>query len=367
MIDRLKTAFGVVVALLLFSSTGSAKKAKRWTYPRPQWPVPQHRMDPEPCRMFLWNAVSAERFCECTRLLKFTADRTLWEDSHQQLWLRIPFTSPLLRLFPCQQHSLTRCAKCGHDYRAHVERTRQRRKGRPYDQHVKQQQQQSSRRGAAVFSKDYRGASVFSDKKKKSKPKRRGAAPAASITSAIASASGAGSGSYGSSGADDDDDAAESFVGWRRRLAVLAEAQRATLLQLSGHHVTSAQARAGFKAQHDRRVQAEAAEEKRRRRNRSSSSSSSSIERWVVGRKDYGSNRRLGGDRRQRRRGRRAGDGGGGGGGGSSGGVGVANGSGVSSRGGDGRGRSSRGRGYTEDETAQRNLRAFDPMEYIQI
>lgn len=36
-------------------------------------------MDPEPCSFFMWNMASAARFCECSRLLEFTADKTLWE------------------------------------------------------------------------------------------------------------------------------------------------------------------------------------------------------------------------------------------------------------------------------------------------
>ncbi|CAN0188123.1 unnamed protein product, partial [Ectocarpus sp. 8 AP-2014] len=105
----------------------------RPAHSRPQWPVPGHRMDAVPCRLFVWNVASAARFCECSRHLESVADQTLWEDSHGQLWLRIPFSSPLLRLFPCQQHSLTRCARCGHEYRAHVEHTLKRHKDGNYD------------------------------------------------------------------------------------------------------------------------------------------------------------------------------------------------------------------------------------------
>lgn len=54
-------------------------------------------------------------------------------DSHRQLWLRIPFSSPLLTLFPCQQHSLSRCVKCGHEYREHVRWASEKRKDRPFD------------------------------------------------------------------------------------------------------------------------------------------------------------------------------------------------------------------------------------------
>eukprot|EP00903_Cladosiphon_okamuranus_P012100 g11355.t1 len=336
---RLKPVLGLVAFILSLCIT-SGKKAKRWTYPRPQWPVPQHRMDPEPCGFFLWNMASAARFCECSRLLESTADKTLWEDSHRQLWLRIPFSSPLLRLFPCQQHSLTRCAKCGHEYRAHVEHALRKTKDRPYDKVVlKMTQQARTKKGIPCF-QDYRGASVFSAKKNA----RRGGTVSGPAAAGLDGGDNS-SGNDGKFGADDD--AEDFFVGWRKRLAVLAEVQRGTLLQQSGVHVTSAAARATFKAERDARLKAEASAER---------------------------------TDRKRGRGARTGDGGGGTrsdrygdgrrgasgsvGGGGRGGGGVRRGRSDRARRGGG-GVDSRGKGETEDEVAQRNLRAFDRMEYI--
>ncbi|CAM9477601.1 unnamed protein product, partial [Scytosiphon promiscuus] len=263
LLDRAKPLLGAVLFLLSLC-TGLAKKSKRWTYPRPQWPVPGHRMNPEPCRLFVWNAVSAGRFCECSRLVESAAKKTLWKDSHGQLWLRMPASSPLLKLFPCQQHSLSRCAKCGHDYRAHVENTIRKRKDQPYDKAVRLFQEAAERKsrrkgGDAAAIQDFRGASVFSDKRKPRRdPARRDPARRASFgglrrwgsnsdiptpNGETATAAAAATASDGSSptGRQSRGDSSSSksnapsgsggggggnlgnSVAWRRRLAVLAE------------------------------------------------------------------------------------------------------------------------------------------------
>lgn len=150
---------------------------------------------------------------------------------------------------------------------------------------------------------------------------------------------------------------------WRKRLAVLAEAQRAALLQTSGIAVTSETARSAFKAVHDEKVNAEAAQEKRenkRQRRRGSDgggdgsakagrrTSSSRVREDVGGERygDGGERLRSGGGVSDRRGGARRGGARG-------------------SRGGGGRGNSSRRKGETEDEVALRHLRAFDRIEYI--
>eukprot|EP00752_Nemacystus_decipiens_P011653 g10343.t1 len=342
---RLKPLFGLAVLLIVpFITLG--KKAKRWTYPRPQWPVPEHRMDAEPCRFFVWNMASAARFCECSRLLEFTADKTLWEDSHRQLWLRIPFSSPLLRLFPCQQHSLTRCAKCGHEYRAHVEHALKKTKDRPYDQVVLKMTQQARRKQGVPWFQDYRGASVFSAKKN-----ARGNAVSAAAAAAATGRSSTGLKGVGDeSGNGSDGDGAgnnceeDLFLGWRKRLAVLAEVQRGTLLQLAGVHVTSAAARAAFKVERDARLRAEASVERADRKRDRSASMGGAGSGGGTRSNRYGDGRRgvngvRGGGRVRRGRSDRARRGGG--------------------------SADSRGKGETEDEVAERNLRAFDRMEYI--
>lgn len=57
----------------------------RSAHSRPQWPVPGHRMDAEPCRFFVWNVASAARFCECSRHLESVADQTLWEGESEDI------------------------------------------------------------------------------------------------------------------------------------------------------------------------------------------------------------------------------------------------------------------------------------------
>ncbi|CAM9646708.1 unnamed protein product, partial [Hapterophycus canaliculatus] len=254
-------------------------------------------MKPEPCRLFVWNVASAGKFCECSRLVESAAKKTLWKDSHGQLWLRMPSSSPLLRLFPCQQHSLSRCVKCGHDYRAHVENTLRRRRDRPYDRAVRRKAGRNG--GGAAGIQDFRGAAVFSDKRKARRDpsaseifaglrswggngngngsgnaSARGCAPAPDGVAAAAgsattvtggppaagrrsrsSSSVGGGGSSNGSGRGGD----FSSAGWRRRLAVLAEAQRAALMQTAGVLVTSTEAREAYKVEHDRRLRSEAA------------------------------------------------------------------------------------------------------------
>ncbi|CAB1109288.1 unnamed protein product [Ectocarpus sp. CCAP 1310/34] len=333
-----------LIVILLLCCNGSAKKSKRWTYPRPQWPVPGHRMDAVPCRWFLWDVASAARFCECTRHLESVADQTLWEDSHGQLWLRVPFSSPLLRLFPCQQHSLTRCAKCGHEYRAHVEHTLKRRKDGDYDKFIRDHARRVGGRGA----QDYRGGSVFSDQKRTSRERVDASVGSLGSSSGNGNNSGASNANGGTSSGG-----IGNGSGWRRRLAVLAEAQRAALLQTSGIAVTSETARSAFKAVHDEKVKAGAAQEKRENKRR---------------RRGDGGVATAAGKRTTSRRVRedldaeRYGDGGGL----SDRGGGARRGSSRSSRnGGGGRGSSSRRKGETEDEVALRHLRAFDRIEYI--
>lgn len=210
--------------------------------------------------------------------------------------------------------------------------------------------QQVKRKKGVPWFQDYRGASVFSAKKNEGGGSMSGPAAAAASTGSAgidgddnASGNGSGGGGSGSSGSTDGGD---FFVGWRRRLAVLAEAQRGTLLQLSGVHVTSAKARAAFKVEQDARLRAEASAERadRRRRRR--------------GARIHGSGG--GGGTRSRR----YGDGRRGASGGSGAGGGVRRGRSDRARRG-GESVDSRGKGETEDEVAERNLRAFDRMEYI--
>lgn len=123
-----------------------------------------------------------------------------------------------------------------------------------------------------------------------------------------------------------------SGVDWKRLLAAVAEAQRTTLLQLSGINVTSAMARTAFNEVRE----SQRAAAKKEKGSSSSKGTGSSSKEWA--RREAYAGRRV-------RRGREGGRGGGGG-----------------SR--DSRGMG-RGRGETEREVAERNLRAFDQVKYV--
>ena len=69
----------------------------------------------------------------CVHLPKLSTSSHTTADGHRQLWLRIPYASRLLQLFPCQQHSLSRCVRCGHDCWEHVRSAAQRRRDRPFE------------------------------------------------------------------------------------------------------------------------------------------------------------------------------------------------------------------------------------------
>lgn len=200
--------------------------------------------------------------------------------------------------------------------------------------------QQARRKKGVLWFEDYRGASVFS-----AKTNARGGGAVSGPAAATAIGPDVGDNASGNGGLPGGgNDAEDFFVGWRKRLAVLAEAQRGTLLQLSGVHVTSAAARAAFKVERDARLQAEASAERAdRERGRGAR----------IGGSGGGTRSKRYGD------GRRGASGGGGGCGG-----GVRLGRSDRARRGSG-GVDSRGKGETEDEVAERNLRAFDRMEYI--
>ncbi|CAN0548596.1 unnamed protein product, partial [Ectocarpus sp. 8 AP-2014] len=96
---------------------------------------------------------------------------------------------------------------------------------------------------------DYRGGSVFSDQKRTSRERVDASVGSLGSSSGNGNKSGARNANGGISSGG-----IGNGAGWRRRLAVLAEAQRATLLQTSGIAVTSETARSAFKAVHDEKV-----------------------------------------------------------------------------------------------------------------